>query len=208
MARGTHIKRTSGQLNNLFFQSHNNLFQFATVGLQRPNIHTNALALHPCQNRHQWHLNVAEHLIHPRLCKLGFENLFELERNVGILSRIIQDLVRRQIAHVPLILALADQRFDRDALVVQISFREDVHVVAHIRLDQIMRNHRVEQRAFDLHAVVHQDADVVFDVLSNFFTRTRPKWRKRIDHFLCRSTIRWHRYIIGLAFSCRKTHSH
>ena len=88
--------------------------------------------------------------------------------NVSIFASILIDGFGRKVAHILLVLSFrANQVVDGDGAIVQIDFRQVVHIVAKFGLEDIVRHHRVEHRPFHGDVVAGEDEDVVLDVLSH-----------------------------------------
>lgn len=68
--------------------------------LQLLGVEAHAIELHVGQDLHQWHLDIPEQTLGPHLFQTGLEHVFQSERYVGVLRRILVDLLGRQVAHV------------------------------------------------------------------------------------------------------------
>ena len=113
-------------------------------------------------------LDVLEQCAGVVLLQLFLQRLFQPEGDVGVLAGVAVHLGGGEVAHVALSLSFrADEVFDGDGCVVQVDVRQVVHVVPQLGLQHVVRDHRVEQRAFHLYAVVGQHQQVVLDVLSH-----------------------------------------
>ncbi|MPM52367.1 hypothetical protein SDC9_99126 [bioreactor metagenome] len=56
-----------------------------------------------------------------------------------------------------------------DGFVFQVGFCHVIHPVPEFGIEEIMRNHRIEEFSFYANAVMAKGEDIVFEVLSNFF---------------------------------------
>ena len=87
-----------------------------------------------------------------------FKIFFELEGDVCILHSILGLLVQRDITHITLIFSFFTYQFgDRLCAVVQIGFRQNIHVMSHIRIYDIMSDHGVIVWSDDLEVVFEQN---------------------------------------------------
>ena len=125
-------------------------------------------SLHFGQDVNQRHLDVVEELLDIFRLELRLEEIPKLESNVGILGGIFRNLLERDVAHVALLLSLrADEVFDGDGFIFKIRFRQVIHVVSKFGVDEVVRNHRVEQRPRHLNPVPTECQDIKFDILSH-----------------------------------------
>ena len=136
--------------------------------LQLFGVEPHAVYLHVGENLHQWHLNVLEKPSGVYLVELFLQHVSELKRDVSVLGRVLVHLLRFEVAHVFLVLALWPyQLFNAHCLIAEQCLRHVVHVVAQFRLPYIVGEHRVEHLALNVHAIVAQHLIVVFYVLAN-----------------------------------------
>ena len=92
-----------------------------------------------------------------------------MQGDVGIFRSVFADVGGWHVTHRLLILsARSDKLVDVDGLVVQINLRHVIHVVAQLRLEQIMGNHRVEHLTFEFYSIVGEHLKVVLHVLPDF----------------------------------------
>ena len=81
--------------------------------------------------------------------------IFELKGNIGIFNSIFGLFIDRYIAHRPLARPFFSDQFGYGLwLVTQISFSQDVHIMAHVGIDQIVRNHSIKDGGMNRHAVL------------------------------------------------------
>ena len=108
-------------------------------------VQTHARGLHFGKHRHQRHLYIVEQLLHTSFLKTRLQHVVEAQRDVGILSGIVTDGGRGEVAHAILTFSLrSDKLVDVDSLIIEQSFGKDVHVVLLLGLQHIVGNHRVE----------------------------------------------------------------
>ena len=100
----------------------------------------------------------------------------ELPGDIGVLGGVVGDFAHIFCCDVghgrlaeQIVLLDTDERGDGHGRVAQVSFREEVHAVALLRLDQGMREHGVEIRPADLDAMREEHAEVEFEVVADFF---------------------------------------
>ncbi len=95
---------------------------------------------------------------------------FKLEGYIGIFYGVFGLFVEVHLPHRALVFSLfTDQFGDGLRAVIQVGFGQHIHIMAHIGIDEIMRNHGVVDRALYLYTVFKQYLDVVFKVMANFF---------------------------------------
>ena len=103
----------------------------------------------------------------PLLVQLPLEDGLEAQCDVGILTGVDIDALGGEVAHALLIAPfLADELLDVYGAVAEIGLCQKIHVVPQLRLDDIVGDHGVKQRAADIHPVTREDYHVIFDVLS------------------------------------------
>ena len=103
------------------------------------------------------------------LFQFFFEYVLQFQCNVRIFASVAVYIFRRKVAHVLLVLAFGSYKFvDVDGLVVQIDFRQIVHVVSQFGLKHVVGKHGVEKFSFYLYSVVLKDNHIVLDILSYF----------------------------------------
>ena len=102
------------------------------------------------------------------LLQFLFQYILQFEGDVRILAGITVDILGRKVAHVLLVFApRSNQLVDVDGLVVQIDFRQIVHVMAKFGLKHVMGEHGVEKFALHPDSVILEDNHIVLDVLSH-----------------------------------------
>ncbi len=100
---------------------------------------------------------------------LLFQDILQLQCDIGIFSRIITHNRRINIAHAFLVLPFGTDQFsDMYGSVLQIGLSHKVHSVACLRVKQIMCDHGVEQLTFHHNTVIPQLQDIILDVLPDF----------------------------------------
>ncbi len=136
--------------------------------------------------------------------------LLELQGYVGILAGVLIHFFGRQVAHIKLAFAFfADQLCDGDGGVVKVGLGQQVHVVAHVRLEQVVGQHGVEQRPLHLDAVVLHHEDVVLQVLANFADGFALQHLPELLHDLLRLLlVGGQGNIVGLAGQVAERHAH
>ncbi len=94
--------------------------------------------------------------------------MFQLQCDVGILGGIFLDQIHVHVAHVALVLAfLPDQLGDGLRSVIEVARGQQVHAMAHVRLQQVMGQHGVEEFAPHPYAMCSQDCQVILEVLAD-----------------------------------------
>ena len=120
---------------------------------QRGGVDLDALELHLHQHGNQRGLDLVEDAFLALLLEQRFERGAELPGHVGVLGGVFGDLRHGHIGHVELVgLGLADQLADRDGRVAEVDLGQVIHAVAHLRLDEAVGDHGVEELA------AHRDA--------------------------------------------------
>ena len=99
---------------------------------------------------------------------LALKHIFELPSNIGIFHSVFLYLIYRHSAHRTLGFPFANKALDSNRRIVQVGFAEDIHIVAHIGVEQVMSYHRIEECALYLNTVVLQYFEVVFQILTYF----------------------------------------
>lgn len=88
---------------------------------------------------------------------------------VGVFGGVLVHFGRLKVAHRLLSLALrSDKLVYVYRLVTEVHLGHVVHVVAQLRLQQVVCYHRVEHLAAERHAIVGEHLEVVLYVLSDF----------------------------------------
>jgi len=78
-------------------------------------------------------------------------------------------LFERHLVHGFLVLAFfADELGDGNGFVAEEGFREVIHVVALVGVDERVGDHGVEEFALDGNALLGEDCDVKFEVVADF----------------------------------------
>ena len=110
--------------------------------------------------------------------------IFELKGDIGIFNGVFGLFVDRYIAHRPLIGTFFSDQFGNGLwFVTQISLSQDIHIMTHIGIDQIVRNHGVKDGSMNRHTVLLQYLDIVFEIVSYFFDGWTMKKRREIGEF-------------------------
>ena len=165
---GGDVERGAREVLDLLVEARDITQQHLTEFAQRFAVQAYAFTFHGAQHRDQRHFDVVEQFPGGGSDKLRREAMVELQRDVGILGGVFFDFLKGHIAHGALVLAFfADQCFDGDRCVVQVGFRQYIHVVTHLRLQQVMGHHRIKQRLLQVNTVAGQYIEVVFHVLSD-----------------------------------------
>ena len=98
------------------------------------------------------------------LLQFLFQHVFQFEGDVRILAGITVDIFGWKVAHVLLVFASrSNQLIDVDGLVVQVDFRQIVHVVSQFGLKHVMGEHGVEKLAFHGFLVFEEGAELVYN---------------------------------------------
>ena len=170
--------------------------------LERVGVEADAVELHVGENLDEWHLDVPEQSLHAFLFEHGLEDVFQLQRDVGILSSVFIDLFRIQVAHVFLMFSFwSDELFDVHGTVVEECLGHEVHVVMQFGLKHIMGEHGVEHRSLDVDAIVAEHLVIVFDILSDLERFcVLIEWFKYVNILQGFFTVCWYCHIIGLVF--------
>ena len=130
------------------------------------DVHAGGLHLH--EDRHQRLLALLERLKRARLGGARTQHGIELERHVGVLGGVVEDLLRRHVGHRQLLLAarlLAHHRLVRNGVVAEELARKAVHAVPRGGVRHVVLQHRVAHRGTEHDAVSAEDGHVVLGVL-------------------------------------------
>ena len=132
-------------------------------------VDAHAVALHVGQHGDERHLYFLKQPAGVVLVEFLLQDVFQLQRDVGVFAGIAVDIGGREVAHVFLLAPFrADEFLDVDGLVFEVDFSQVVHAVAQFGLEDVVGYHGVEQRAAHFRAVVSQHEDVILDVLPDF----------------------------------------
>ena len=124
------------------------------------------LALHAEEYLHQWHLDGAEELGKPCLIEALSEVLIEEVGDVRILRSVELQALGLDLTQVKLLRRLrGDHLLEGHHLIAEELLRQLVQPVAHIGVEQVVCDHRVEVFASRLDAVGEEDMEVVLEVL-------------------------------------------
>ncbi len=124
------------------------------------------LALHTEEYLHQWHLDGAEELGKPCLLEALCEVLIEEVGDVRVLRSVELQALGLDLTQVKLLRRLrGDHLLEGHHLIAEELLRQLVQPVAHIGVEQVVRDHRVEVLASRLDAVGEEDMEVVLEVL-------------------------------------------
>ena len=125
-----------------------------------------SLALHAEEYLHQWHLDGAEELGKPCLLEALCEVLIEEVGDVRILRSVELQALGLDLTQVKLLRRLrGDHLLEGHHLIAEELLRQLVQPVAHIGVEQVVCDHRVEVLASRLDAVGEEDMEVVLEVL-------------------------------------------
>ncbi len=96
------------------------------------------------------------------------QHVSQLQGDVCVLSGVFVHVVWIEVAHVFLVLSLLPYKLlDVYRLIAEQCLSHVVHVVAQLRVPNIVSEHGVEHLALNVDAIVAQHLVVVFDVLAN-----------------------------------------
>ena len=144
------------------------------------------------------------------LFQFWFQDVFQFQGDVGILSRILVDLGGLEVTHRLLVFAFGSDEFlYMDGLVTQKRLGHIVHVVVELGLDEIVGEHGVEHATAQFHTIAAQHFVVVLDVLANLQNvGVFVEWLEDIDNFLCGIMVSGYRNIKCLVFLHGKAQSY
>ena len=91
--------------------------------------------------------------------------VIELERHVGVLRGVGQHFLRIHLTHRPLLPSLPDQLLDRDRAVPQQRLGEIVHPVTRLRIQQVVRQHRIPERRDGVDVVAGEELEVKLPIV-------------------------------------------
>ena len=94
-----------------------------------------------------------------------------MQGDVGILGGIFTHLFDPDQIHRQLLGSPTNERFDLDGVVVQVTFREGIHVMTRFGIEQIVQDHRIVEATSHLDTQLLQDHVVEFDILTHFGDR-------------------------------------
>ena len=130
-------------------------------------VEAHAVLFYASENGQEGHFDFRKHVGHVALGHLFAQDRVEAQGDIGIFAGVVADFARSEVAHVFLLATGADEFLNVDGAVVEIGLGEVIHVVALLGFHDIVRQHGVEELAFHLDAVVGEDGEVVFQVLSD-----------------------------------------
>ena len=96
------------------------------------------------------------------------ERVVELQRDVGILCRILRNALQADHIHSQLFDSATYQRLDFDGRITQIPLRQSVHAVSRFGVEQVVQQHRVVFTSLYPDSQRAQKQDVELHVLSDF----------------------------------------
>ena len=145
-----------------------------------------------------------------RLLQQRLQYLMQLPSNIRILSRILHHFLDFHIPHIRLLFTpRADQFRDRNRRISQIILRQNIHIMTRIRINKVMRNHRVKQRALYPDPVAREQQDIVFQVLPHFLnTRVFKNLLKNSHNRQRLFPVGRRRHIIRLSLFKRERKTH
>ncbi|MNE36416.1 hypothetical protein D3C80_1302260 [compost metagenome] len=168
--RRIHVEIHSCQFFDFLFKNFCFLGQLFGVSFQMRSVNCNSLFFHSGKYGNQRHFHLIEQFLQMFFFNLRCKKLFQLEGNIGIFTSIVADCFRLQITHISLALSFfTDKCFNADRSIIQIVFRQEVHSLFCFRLNEVMSDHRIEQRSVELNSVTMQNLYVVFHIVSNLF---------------------------------------
>ena len=144
--------------------------EFESVLAQGRHVDLHALAFHFDENRHERLFALLKSGQGPGLRGLRAQHGIEAQRHIRILRRIVEDLLRRQFAHVLLCLAallLSDQPGNRNWIVLKELAGEDVHAVTRGGVGDVVLEHRIAHRRTEGDAVATEHRHIVLRVLGD-----------------------------------------
>ena len=129
-------------------------------------VKTYSLALHTEEYLHQRHLDGAEELGKPSLLEALCEVLIEEVGDVRVLRSVELQALGLDLTQVKLLRRLrGDHLLEGHHLIAEELLRQLVQPVAHIGVEQVVRDHRVEVLTSRLDAIGEEDVEVVLEVL-------------------------------------------
>ena len=204
------VEVCSGQCVDLLLDVFQTLAEVRGRLFQCFRVDAHPVSFHVDEHGHQGHFDVAEQGFGSLLLQLLFERPLQAEGDVGILTGVAEDLFGRKVTHGLLpFAARADQLVDVDGLVMQVDFGQVVHVVSQFRLQDIMGQHGVEQRAAHFGSIVHQDNHVILDVLSHLHRLlVFIDGAKLFHQAACLLAVGRRGDVVGVFFGIAETHSY
>ena len=178
---------------------------------QRVAVHLDAVLLHLRQHRHQRTFQRLVDRGHLFLVQLGLELLPQTQGDVGVLGRIGRGVVDRHPIKGDRGFAAAQQRFDRDRLVIEVAFRQRVHAMpVHAAMQRVGQQHGVVDRGH-VNAVAGKDLGVVFHVLADLEDGVILQHRfqhlqRRLQRHLPLGQIVRAKQIVGISRLMRERH--
>ena len=137
---------------------------------QRGGVHGDALEFHVHEHGDQRRFDFVEDALLALLLEQRFEGGAELPGDIGVFGGVFGDFGDRHVGHVDLAgLGVADELADGDGGVAEIDFGEIIHAVAHLRFEEAVGDHGVEELAADRHALPFEDAEIELEVVADFF---------------------------------------
>ena len=132
-------------------------------------VERHAFQFHVHEHGEQRHFHIAEQGGEAFFLQLGDQHVGELQRDVGVLTGVVDHLGGWNVCHGLLVLAIFPQQVcDGNALVVQKGLRQGVHAVGLVGLEQVVGDHGVlEVGLGEVHAVPCHDFAVVLQVLAH-----------------------------------------
>ena len=170
LLRGVDIDRIPiHRVVDLLLQSLQRLLHLADRLAEEGLIDTHSRLLHLQQHAHQRHLDVVEERPQVLLLHLWREVVIELERHVGVLRGVGQHFLRIHLTHRPLLPSLPDQLLDRDRAVPQQRLGEIVHPVTRLRIQQVVRQHRIPERRDGVDVVASEELEVKLPIVRHLY---------------------------------------
>ena len=225
------IERMAHDFGQALLQSFLLLLQDCLRLSQRTDIEAHTRQLHVGEDTHKGHLDFGEELEQVLLLQHGTELLRQLISHVTVFTTILGNLFDRALTHrlrllifvssihhckkvevclsSLLLFASVDECTRRDGLVAQIDLRKIVHVVRLFRLEQIVGNHRVEERIRHLDTIALQNGIVILRILRYLKGRVVLKdGSQLLDNGFRRVLIGGHGHIPSLMIGHGKRNAH
>src|SRR6185369_6052924 len=167
LARGIEIEIRASKVANCFLQLGNLFRKLRTEIRKCIRIHRYPFIFHVREDRNQWRFDfIKDSLLTPFL-ELRFEGGAKLKGYVRNFRRIFSTLLYRQICEIKLRAFCIPRNFrKRDGTVTKISFSQIISAVAHVRLDEAVRDHGVENLATHNDAVPFEQIQREFEIVA------------------------------------------
>ncbi len=153
-------------------------------------VHLHARHLHRSEDGDERELDLLGDLQQPALAVVELLQLLrqhghEPEGDVGILTGVRPDVLDRHVAHRQRVLARPDEVGDGLRAVVEVEARHVVELVAGLGVEEVVRDHRIEDRPAHIDAVPLHHDEVVLHVVADFEERlVFERSADRIERFL------------------------